>query len=239
MIQFQKAKGRKSLQEQWDSSPWKVLIMTHDVLGGELVQALLERASGILARSLPAESCQLDHYQAESLEKHVLSLFQREEAHCFLVLPWDIPLSPAHLIEVMKTALKTTTGQDVESHCQDVPRQYAQGGSSLGPWDGVRNPAAALDRLMAISPGWHWQVTRLRAGGRQVVMPCPQEGETGGARPESQHVPVLTQSLMAVLLPHDSVTLPLRHDGELTASYLSRFLCDLVMLLASPTKPVA
>lgn len=239
MIQVQKAKGPFSLQEQGDSFPWKVIIMTHDGIGGELVQALLERASRILARSLPVESCQLDHHPAASLEKHVISLFQREEAHRFLVLPWGIPLSPAHLIEVMKTALKTTTGQDVESHCQDVPRQYAQGGSSLGPWDGVRNPAEAFDRLMAISPGWHWQVTRLRAGGRQVVVPCPQKGETGEARPESQQVPVFMQSLMAVLLPHDAVTLPLRHDGELTASYLSRFLCDLVTLLTSPTQPVA
>lgn len=210
-----------------------VMVLTQDASSEQVGQALLDRTSRLLAHPLPVVLSTRDP-SSLPLERSLINVLQGDEGEKCLVLPWLVTRSAQNLIETAKHALALMTHETIDERNPLLHRRSASGLASFGSWDGIRNPEEALDRLIAISPGWHRQATWLRAGTRSVLLPCIEQTVPPPSITTQQQLASLRQAVEGVLLHNSSLTVSLRRDGEKTVSYLVRWVADLVMLLASP-----
>lgn len=221
------------------TSPLSIVAVVRESASVQLIQVLFERVSHLLKEPL----C-LDIYQegqaAASLESYLTDLLRSDGGKSILLLPWHIPLSTTRLIEAAKAALGCTTHEAVEERCMAPLRHSGSEFASFGPY-GVRNPAADLDRLIALYPGWSRQLTWLCSGANQVLLPWTQQGQEAEKEVSAWvgwQVQAFLQSMTAVLLDDDSVSVPLRLDGATTTGYLTSWICDLVLTLSTTTSTI-
>lgn len=202
-----------------------VVALVRDATSEELVTALIERASQLLARPLALEFYS-QNQQSLLLEEYLADLSQDDDVERVLLLPWYTHLNSECLVEAAKNAL--ATHQDIKQWNQEPRRHYAQELSSLESWIGVRNPQEALDRFIAFYPGWHRQTTCLSVGTKHLLLPCTEHSMSIVPVLEEWQMLAMVQSIVAVLLNDLSVVAPLRYKGEIMVRYLSCLICDLV-----------
>jgi len=159
-----------SFSEKHRESPLIIVSVVRERTSAQLVQALFERVSRLLKESLCLAIYQ-EGQAAAPLEDYLTDLLQGN-GKSMLILPWSVPPRTAPLIDAAKVALGCITHEAVEERCLSPLQHSASELTSFGPWDGVRNPADALDRLLASYPGWSRQGTWLSSGTCTVLLPC-------------------------------------------------------------------
>jgi len=208
-----------------------IMVITQDAPSEQVVRALLDRTSHLLTHPL-AVALYRQGQSSLPLERFLANLLQSDDGEKCLMLPWHVSLSTASLIETAKHALALATHEEVEERSV-LPRRHSTSGlASFGSWDGVRNPEDALDRLIALSPGWHRQATWLGAGTRSVLLPCIEQTVPQTSVP-IQQLTSMMQAIEGALLHESSITASLRTDGAITTGYLTRLVSDFVMVLTS------
>jgi len=210
-------------------SPLSIVAVVGENTSAQLVQALFERVSHLLKAPLCLDIYREDQASAP-LEGYLTDLLRSEHGKRMLILPWSVSPRTASLIEAAKAALGATTHETVEEWCLSPLQYSASEVASFGSWDGIRNPAQALDRLITTFPGWSRQGTLLHSGTCLVLLPCTDQMEQRACRAV---VLSMMQAVGSVLLSDDAVSVPLHLDGVITVSYFTRWMCDLVLTLTA------
>jgi hypothetical protein len=196
-----------------------------------VVQALLDRTSRLLTHPLAVALYRQDR-SSLPFERFLVNLLQGDDGEKCLVLPWQVSLSTAILVEAAKHALALATQETVQKRSQPT-RRSASGLASFGSWDGIRNPEEALDRLIPFFPGWQRQTTLLEAGTRSVLLPCIEQMVQQHSDTLQQQLTLMRQAVEGALLHESSLTASLRTDGAITIDSLTWMISDFIMVLTS------